>query len=93
MMNSFNQYKIIYNNKFIINLLKYFKINSNNISVNEIRILICMLIIFKHLNNLTKVLDILFEYDSNFIIKLLIYYKNKISISKENFKKILSKNE
>ena len=92
-MNSFNQYKIIYNNKFIINLLKYFKINSNNISVNEIRILICMLIIFKHLNNLTKVLDILFEYDSNFIIKLLIYYKNKISISKENFKKILSKNE
>jgi len=80
-MNSFNQYKIIYTNKLIINLLKNFKINRNNISLNEIRTLICILIIYRHINNFTKVLDILLEYDNNYIIKLFLYYKNKISIS------------
>jgi len=87
-----DQYKNKYNNKLIINLIKEYDIIYNNyITLNEIRILICLLIKHNKIDILKSILDILFEYDVNSILKLLLYYKNKREISKNEFKNIISR--
>jgi len=91
-------YNNSYNNNVIFNLLKKYNIynnsnqnNNNNVSLYEIRLLICFLINNYEFENIKKLLNILFEYDNDSIFKLLLYYKNKIKISEKIFKKIISK--
>jgi len=67
-----------YNYKLIKNLPKKYNIYNNNISLDEIRILICLLINCNQINDLIKIYDILIC--DNFILKLFLFDKNKIKI-------------
>jgi len=88
-MNSLDDDTSNYKNKLIVKLLKKYKIFNNNISLLEIRKLICWLIKEKEYDSLKSVLDILFEGNVNSILLLLLYYKNKIGISKKGIEKIM----
>jgi len=91
-LKKYNIYNNNNNNNFIFNLLKKYNIynnNNKNISLYEIRLLICFLIENYEIENIKKLLYILFEYDNDSILKLLLCYKNKIKISKKKFKDIV----
>ncbi|ORX41398.1 ankyrin [Piromyces finnis] len=83
-----------YNSKLIINLLKrYGLFSNNNIYLLDIRILICRIIKCKEYNDLKNILELLFEYNNDDILKLLFYYKNKIIISENDLKNIISQKD
>jgi len=91
----------------VIRCLKRFnKFNDGNFHSDEIEWLICLLTKNNEINLLEEVLkelfenyrydkhykfDKYFEYDKNFVLKLLIYYKNKVSISKNEFNLLIIK--
>ncbi|KAL6589278.1 ankyrin repeat-containing domain protein [Neocallimastix sp. 'constans'] len=105
-MNNINYYKNK-ENSVVIKLLKNYDLyNEGNFNSDNIKDLICNLIINKKVVDLDEILKELFEnykfdrdyefdkyfkYDNEFIIVLLIYYKNKTKISKKNFKLLLIK--
>jgi len=94
-------------NSSVIKFLKYYnKYKEGNFNSKEIKELICILIKNNKIIELEEVLkelfenykydrdyefDEYFEYDDEFIIKLLMFYKSKIQISKKEFKMLLIK--
>ncbi|KAG4082771.1 hypothetical protein H8356DRAFT_1345348 [Neocallimastix lanati (nom. inval.)] len=96
-MNNLEYYK----HKKNSNVIKYFKeyklYNEGNFKSEDIKRLICLII--KNINIINESFrkEILekwnnyFKFDNNFISKLLLYYKNKNSFSKKEFKLLLIK--
>ena len=94
-------------NSVVIKFLKFYSIyNEGNFNSFNIKQLICFLIKFNKKRALEGVLkeiyknykydedfefDVNFKFDKNFIIKLLSYYKNKISFSNKEFNLLLIK--